>query len=170
MGCGTHDRIAMDRYDKAQDASYQRYLHGSISEAKQALYQMLTNAEKHRGKFLKYYHGEKWEVSLTYGRLALIAEYEGDQANAKMFWDVAVEAQLEYQKDERAWARATPDVWVPNQDSDVYERVSPDALRKFLAALERKKDIAWKRQKQNDQTQQVTPPSSGSVPATSGTK
>lgn len=166
MGCAAHDRVAMDRYDKAQDAHYQLYLYGNISEAKQALHQMLTNAEQHRGKFLKYDYGAKWEVCLTYGRLALIAEYEGDQQNAKKFWDAAVEAQLEYQKDERAWARANPGVRVPNQDSDVYERMSPGIIRGRLAALERNKDIAWKRPKQNDRTQQATQPSSGSGPVT----
>jgi hypothetical protein len=143
LGCVDRDQIAVDRYMRAQRARYERYLHGSVPDAKQALNEMLAQAQQNRGK-LKYFHGAEWEACLSYGRLALIAEHEEDQQTAQKFWDAAVEAQLQFQKDERTWARSNPHVSVPDQDSDVYERVSPDAIRKFLAGLEKDKQIAWK--------------------------
>jgi len=145
MGCADRDQVALDRYNQAQRARYERYLHGNVSEAKQALYEMLAQAQQGRGK-LKYFYGAEWEACLACARLALVAEQESDQQSAQKLWDAAVEAQLRFQKDERMWARSNPHVSVPNQDSDVYERVSPDAIRKFVTGLEKNKQIAWKRE------------------------
>ena len=143
VGCVDRDKVALDRYNQAQLARYNRYEHGSISEAKKALQEILTEVQQYRGK-LKYFYGAEWEACLTYRRLALIAEQEGDQQSAQKYWAAAVEAQLRYQKDEREWARSNPHVSVPNQDSDEYERIAPDAIRKFLAGLEKNKQISWK--------------------------
>jgi hypothetical protein len=143
VGCVDRDQVDLARYNKTQLARYDRYDHGTIADAKQALHEIIADAQQNRGE-LKYFYGAEWEVCLCYGRLAIIAEHEGEQQSAQKYWDAAVEAQLQYQKDERAWARSNPGVRVPNQESDVYERVSPDAIRKFLAGLERDKQIAWK--------------------------
>jgi hypothetical protein len=126
-----------------QQQRYGRYESGSIPEAKQALHEIIACAQEHRGK-LRLFYGAEWETALCYGRLALIAEQEKDFQAATNLWKAAVEAQLQYQKDERAWARSTPHVRVPNQESDVYEPVPADAIKKFLIGLEAKRTVAWR--------------------------
>jgi hypothetical protein len=137
------DAAALKAYLQAQNERYNRYESGSVPEAKQALREIIAHAQEQRGK-LKLFHGAEWETALCYGRLALIAESEKDLQAATNFWKTAVDAQLQYQKDERAWARSTPGVQVPNQNSEVYEATSPDAIRKFLLALETNKPAPWK--------------------------
>lgn len=142
-GCVERDLADLARYDKAQLARYERYNRGSVSEAKRALEEVIDEARRNRGKF-KHYYGAEWEVCLCYGRLALIAEHEGDPQSAQRYWDLAVDAQLQYQKDERKWGRANPRVDVLNEGSDVYERVSRDSIRNFLLGLEKDQQISWK--------------------------
>lgn len=143
VGCTNHDAEALKAYLQAQNERYSRYETGSGPEAKQALREIIACAQEKRGK-LKLFHGAQWETALCYGRLALIAESEQDFHAATNFWKAAVDAQLQYQKDERAWARSTSGVHVPNQNSDVYEVTSPDAIKKFLVALETNKPAPWK--------------------------
>ena len=154
VGCTNQDRAALKAYEEAQQQRYNRYEAGSIPEAKQALHEVITCAQEHRGK-LRLFYGAEWETALCYGRLALIAEQEKDLQAATNLWKAAVDAQLQFQKDERAWARSTPHVQVPNQDSDVYEPVAADALRNFLIGLEAKRTVAW-RTRPFDRTDQPT--------------
>ena len=142
IGCADRDKAALKEYEKAQPQRYDRYDSGSIPEAKQALREIIAYAQEHRGK-LKLFHGAEWETALCYGRLAMIAEHEKDFQAATNFWKSAVDAQLQYQKDERAWARSNPHVQVPNQESDFYEAVSADALKDSLIRLESHRTVAW---------------------------
>jgi hypothetical protein len=137
------DVAALKTYAEAQDQRYRRYEFGSANEAKQALQEIIACAQEHRGK-LKLDHGAEWEIALCYGRLALIAESEHDLPAATNLWRAAVDAQLQYQKDERMWARSTREVRVPSQDSELYEAVSPVAIRRFLFALETNRPAPWK--------------------------
>jgi hypothetical protein len=73
-----------------------------------------------------------------------VAEQENDLQGATNLWKDAVEAQLQSQRDERAWARSTPNVRVPDENSDDYKPVSPDAIRKFLLKLEANRTMAWR--------------------------
>ena len=141
-GCTDRDEAALKVYIEAQQQRYDRYDSGSIPEAKQALREIIAYAQEHRGK-LKLFHGAEWETALCYGRLALIAEHEKDFQAATNFWKSAVDAQLQYQKDERAWARSNPHVRVPNQESDIYGTVSADALKDLLIKLESHRTVAW---------------------------
>jgi len=143
IGCTNRDEVALRAYRAAQNQRYARYESGSAPEAKQALLEIIAVGKEHRGK-LRLFHGAEWEIALCYGRLALIAEHEKDLQTATNLWKTAVEAQLEFQKDERAWARSTPGVQVPDQDSDVYAPVSPEAIMNFLTGLEAKRTIAWR--------------------------
>lgn len=143
VGCANQDAAALKAYLQAQDQRYKRYENGDVSEAKQALRELIACAQEHRGK-LKLFHGAEWEVALCYGRLALIAESENDQQAATNLWKAAVDAQLQSQTEERAWARSTPHVQVPDQNSDVYTPVSPDAIKRFLIGLESNRPIAWR--------------------------
>jgi hypothetical protein len=143
VGCTNRDAAATKAYLGEQDQRYKRYESGNIAEAKQALREIIVCAQEHRGK-LRLFHGAEWEMALCYGRLALIAEQENDLQTSTNFWKDAVDAQLQFQRDERAWARSTPNVRVPGQDSDDYKSVSPDQLRNFLLKLEAKRNIAWR--------------------------
>jgi hypothetical protein len=143
IGCTSRDEAALRAYEAAQQQRYSRYDSGSVPEAKQALHEIIACAQEHRGK-LKLFYGAEWETALCYGRLALIAEHEKDFQAATNLWKAAVYAQLHFQKDERAWARSNPHVQVPNQDSDVYEPVPADAIKKFLIGLEAKRTVAWR--------------------------
>jgi hypothetical protein len=143
IGCTNRDEAAVKAYDEAQRQRYIRYESGTIPAAKQALSEIIACAQQHRGKLRRFY-GAEWETALCYGRLALIAEQEKDFQAATNMWKAAVDAQLQYQKDERAWARSNPHVRVPNQESDVYEPVPADAIKKFLIGLEAKRAVAWR--------------------------
>ena len=143
IGCTNRDAEALKTYMQAQEERYRRYESGNVAEAKQALDEIIACAEEHRGK-LKLFYGAEWEIALCSGRLALIAESENDLQTATNLWKSAVDAQLQFQKDERAWARLTPNVRVPDQNSDVYKAVTPDDIRKFLTALETNKPTAWR--------------------------
>ena len=143
IGCTNRDAAALKTYLQSQDERYKRYESGNVPEAKQALREIIAYAQEHRGK-LKLFYGAEWEIALCYGRLALIAESENDQQAATNLWRAAVNAQLQFQKDERAWARSTPHVQVPDQTSDVYKAASPDAIRRFLTGLETNRPIAWR--------------------------
>jgi tetratricopeptide (TPR) repeat protein len=143
IGCTNRDQAALKAYEEAQQQRYSRYESGSIPEAKQALHEIIACAQEHRGK-LRLYYGAEWETALCYGRLALIAEQEKDLQVATNLWNAAVDAQLQAQKDERAWARVTPGVRIPNQGSDVYTPVPAEAIKKFLIGLEAKRTVAWR--------------------------
>jgi hypothetical protein len=145
-GCSRYHSLALKRYNDAQEGRFKRYVAGSRSEAKIAVREMLDAAEKHRGK-LKYFYGYEWEIALSYARLAIIAEAENEIETAKGYWAAAVEAQLRFQKDERLYGRASPNLTVPNEDSDVYERVTAEQIRKFLLDLEKNQPFAWKEKK-----------------------
>ena len=143
VGCKYQDAAALKAYLEAQDQRYKRYESGNIPEAKKALREIIVCAQEHRGK-LRLFYGAEWEMALCYGRMALIAEQENDLQAATNLWMNAVDAQLQFQKDERAWARSTPNVRVPEQDSDDYKSVSADQLRNFLLKLEAKRTLAWR--------------------------
>jgi hypothetical protein len=143
VGCMNRDAAELKDYLEAQNERYTRYETGSVSEAKQALRDIIACAQEHRGKLRRFY-GAEWETALCYGRLALIAEAEGDLPAATNYWVAAVDAQLLFQKDERAWTRSNPRVHVPDQDSDVYKSVTPDEIRGFLIGLETNTPIAWR--------------------------
>src|SRR5204862_5400265 len=109
IGCENREAADLKTYLEAQEKRYTRYETGSVPEAKQALRDIITCAQEHRGK-LKLFYGAEWETALCYGRLALIAESESDYQAATNFWMAAVDAQLRFQKDERLWARSTSHV------------------------------------------------------------
>jgi hypothetical protein len=143
VGCTNRDETALRSYEEAQRQRYSRYESGGIPEAKEALREIIACAQEHRGK-LRLFYGAEWETALCYGRLALIAEHEKDLQAATNLWKAAVDAQLQYQKDERAWARSNPHVQVPNQESDIYEPVPAYAIKDSLIKLEAKRTVAWR--------------------------
>src|SRR5437764_175785 len=111
IGCTNRDEAALRAYEEAQQQRYSRYDAGDIPEARQALHDIIACAQENRGK-LRLFYGAEWETSLCYGRLARIAEHEKDFQAATNLWKAAVDAQLQFQKDERAWARSNPNVRV----------------------------------------------------------
>ena len=145
-GCSQYHSMARKRYDEAQEGRFKRYVRGTRAEAKIAVREMIDAAEKHRGK-LKQIYSHELEIALCYARLAVIAEAENEIETAKGYWAAAVEAQLRFQKDERLWARASRNVSYPDEDSDVYERVTAEQIRKFLLGLEKNQPFAWKEKK-----------------------
>jgi len=142
-GCSHYHTLAKKRYDEAQEGRFRRYVRGTRAEAKIAVREMIAAAEKHKGK-LKHFYGYELEIAICYARLAVIAEAENELETAKGYWAAAVEAHLRYQKDERLYGRASPNLTVPNEDSDVYERVTAEQIRKFLSGLEKHQPFAWK--------------------------
>lgn len=143
-GCSHYHSLALKRYNEAQDGRFRRYVRGTRSEAKIAVREMIAAAEKHKGK-LKHVWSHELEIALCYARLAIIAEAENELETSKGYWTAAVEAQLRFQKDERLRARASPNVSYPEEDSDVYERVTAEQIRKFLLGLEKNQPFAWKK-------------------------
>ena len=145
-GCSRYPSLALKRYEDAQEGRFRRYVRGTRSEAKIAVREMIDAAEKNKGK-LKYRYSNELEIAICYARLAVIAEAENEIETAKGYWAAAVEAQLRFQKDQRHWARASPNVSYPDEDSDVYERVTAEQIRKFLLGLEKNQPFAWKEKK-----------------------
>lgn len=143
-GCSHYHSLALKRYEDAQEGRFRRYVRGTRAEAKVAVREMIDVAEKHKGK-LKQIYSHELEIALCYARLAVIAEAENEIEAAKGYWAAAVEAQLRFQKDQRLWARASPNVSYPGEDSDVYERVTAEQIRKFLLGLEKNQPFAWKK-------------------------
>jgi len=142
VGCDDHDESALLGYFKVQNMRFEQYEHGNVEEAKQALNAIITEARSRRGTIGGYYGTEK-DAGLAYGKLALIAEHQGEAATARDMWARATDAYLEGAKAERVWAKSNPNVYLPAGDYDDGRNRSHAQLRAFILKLEEGRRIAW---------------------------
>ena len=149
-GCAYYNQAELNRFAKAQDEISKRYFLGDRAAAKKAAYDMIE-LETRIGKNLKLYHGSELDIALSYGRLAIIAEAEGNFSGALQLWDSAVGA------------------WTKVEDADLPQRRSnktglPDrdeviaSIRKAISELERDRLPRWKTEKTANQTPEPTAP------------
>jgi hypothetical protein len=149
----------MAGYEKSCAAYFGSYVASDVAGAKKALREIieLSNAKQ---KVTTRYWRFNLMIAFSYARLAVIAEAEGNKAEALQLFSTASDFQLAQDRAFRAHLRSVPNVYSATEDSDEYHRLLPDQWRDIIRQLDRPLGVKWKKPNQTPEPtpMSVTPP------------
>lgn len=136
------DRDMQNRYERQCDKYYDIYDSGDIESAKKALRDVIAFSLKEQSK-AKYYWRFNIIIAGSEARLAIMAEAQGDKKEAERLFVSASDHQVLGEKAFEAVAREDH-IALGNSDTNALQHMSPDQWRRWIAALEKDRDIKWK--------------------------
>jgi hypothetical protein len=143
-GCeSSRERFAHDmksRYEMKCDQYYFVYCSGDIEHAKKALHDIIDLSQTEKSK-AKFYWNFDTVIAFSYARLAMIAEKQGNEEEAKRLFARASDYKTSGDAAFNQELKNEP--WMAPSAKINIVKLTPDQWRKGITAIDKQKHVKW---------------------------